>query len=56
MKKKDVAKKMAGARSIARYISDTSAKKSLARESKNETKRIKDRDSHYDKLFKKAGL
>ena len=46
----------AGARSLAKHITQTSAKSALASENKSERKRIAAQDAKYDKLFKKAGI
>ena len=49
-------KEYAGARSLAKHITQTSAKSSLAHEAKGERARIAKRDSEIDKYFKKAGI
>ena len=43
-----------GAQGLARYITQTSAKKSIASENRSERKRIGKIDAEHDKYFKKA--
>lgn len=46
-------KALKGAQELARHITKTSAKSSLASEAKNDRARIAERDAKTDKLFKK---